>query len=152
MSDLIKRKEAINELCEMVKDCFDADAELIDAIKTTINELPSAEDVSREDYHNLLTALDDVDRALRQYQAKYENQSTDDNWLEKAFQEKLGKFKSSLAQARARRSTANPAFFTKRLALSFASFIFCGFHAIGRSLSISVTSILSIPIKLVMIC
>ena len=38
--DAISREEAIKEVCFMMKDCFDADEEQMDAIETTINELP----------------------------------------------------------------------------------------------------------------
>ncbi len=40
--NLINRKEAIREMCEMMVDCFNADEEVIDAIKTTVEEIPSA--------------------------------------------------------------------------------------------------------------
>lgn len=41
--DLISRKGAIGALCTMMADCFNADEEVIDAIKTTMNEISSAE-------------------------------------------------------------------------------------------------------------
>lgn len=41
-------------------------------IRNKISALPSADVVSREDYHNLLMASNDIDRALREYQAKEE--------------------------------------------------------------------------------
>ena len=45
--DFISRADAIEELCTMMVDCFDADEEVIDAIRTTMNEIPSAEAVQR---------------------------------------------------------------------------------------------------------
>ncbi len=94
MKELIIREDAI----EAVENCkgtdrfgrYDKQNIGIDWAVEALKALPSAEAVSREDYHNLLTALNDIDRALRQYQAKDENSSTDDNWMEKVFQEKLG--------------------------------------------------------------
>ena len=41
--DLISKADAIKKLCTMMVDCFDADEEVIDAIRTTINEIPSTE-------------------------------------------------------------------------------------------------------------
>lgn len=43
MSDLIDRQAAIDELVKMLLDCFQADEELVDAVATTIKELPSAQ-------------------------------------------------------------------------------------------------------------
>ena len=48
-----------------------------DFVRTIFKSLPSADAVSREDYHNLLTATEDIDRALREYQAKDEKPSAD---------------------------------------------------------------------------
>ena len=47
-ADLISRADAIEELCTMMVDCFDADEEVIDAIRTTMNEISSAEAVKYE--------------------------------------------------------------------------------------------------------
>ena len=49
---------------------------LADAFYMAIEAL-SADTVSREDYHNLLTASNDIDRALREYQAKEEHASAE---------------------------------------------------------------------------
>ena len=46
--DLISRADAIEELCAMMVDCFDADEEVIDAIRTTMNEISSAEPTAEE--------------------------------------------------------------------------------------------------------
>lgn len=74
MSDLIKREDAIEAIDKMICDnkwvC-----------ECAINSFPSAEAVSREDYHNLLMASNDIDRALRQYQAKDENPSAEAEWI-----------------------------------------------------------------------
>ena len=43
MSNLIDRQAAIDELVKMLGYCFQADEEVIDAVVTTINELPSAQ-------------------------------------------------------------------------------------------------------------
>jgi len=43
MEDMISRKKAINELCRMLRDCFGADDEELDAVTVTLNELPSAQ-------------------------------------------------------------------------------------------------------------
>ena len=68
-TDLISRADAIEEISKGVWNVH----ELVDRIKA----LPSADAVSREDYHNLLTATEDIDRALREYQAKDEKPSAD---------------------------------------------------------------------------
>lgn len=41
MSDLISRQVAIDELVKMLTDCFYADEEELDAVETTLKELPS---------------------------------------------------------------------------------------------------------------
>ena len=43
MDDLISRQAAIDELVKMLGYCFQADGEVIDAVVTTINDLPPAE-------------------------------------------------------------------------------------------------------------
>lgn len=43
MDDLISRQAAIDELIKMLSDCFYADEEVLDAVETTLKELPSAE-------------------------------------------------------------------------------------------------------------
>ena len=48
MSDTIDRQAAIDELVKMLGYCFQADEEVVDAVVTTINELPSAEGESFE--------------------------------------------------------------------------------------------------------
>lgn len=63
MSDNISRADAICEV--LVNDG-------IDNIVNRIKALPAADAVSREDYHNLLMASNDIDRALREYQEKEE--------------------------------------------------------------------------------
>lgn len=68
MSDLIRREDVIEVLMETI-----APTTLtLNTLVMRINSLPSAEAVSRKDYHNLLMALNDIDRALREYQAKEE--------------------------------------------------------------------------------
>lgn len=49
MSDLISRQAAIDALCKMLHDCFWADDEELDAVITTLNELPSAQPETCED-------------------------------------------------------------------------------------------------------
>ena len=44
-----------------------------DAVARELMALPSADAVSREVYHNLVTASNDIDRALREYQEAEEN-------------------------------------------------------------------------------
>lgn len=43
MDDTIYRQAAIDELIKMLGYCFQADEEVLDAVVTTINELPPAE-------------------------------------------------------------------------------------------------------------
>lgn len=43
MSDLISRQAAIDELVKMLGYCFQADEEVLDAVVTTVRELPSAQ-------------------------------------------------------------------------------------------------------------
>lgn len=43
MSDMINRQDAIDALIKMLSDCFYADEEVLDAVKTTLNELPPAQ-------------------------------------------------------------------------------------------------------------
>ena len=43
MEDTISRKKAIDELCNMLRVCFEADDEELDAVTVTLNELPSAQ-------------------------------------------------------------------------------------------------------------
>ena len=47
--DTISRKAAIDELVKMLSDCFYADEEVLDAVKTTLKELPPA---LREQHHD----------------------------------------------------------------------------------------------------
>lgn len=71
--DLISRANAIAAVCKDCQwDCCDPCSHI-----RTMTALPSAEAVSREDYHNLLTATEDIDRALREYQAREEQASAD---------------------------------------------------------------------------
>ena len=49
MADLIDRQAAIDELVKMLSDCFYADEEVLDAVKTTLKELPPA---LREQHHD----------------------------------------------------------------------------------------------------
>ena len=44
-------------------------------------DVGSAEAVSRADYHNLLMASNDIDRALREYQAKEEAEALKGEWF-----------------------------------------------------------------------
>lgn len=67
--DLINRTDAIREVEWALASCK--------SWKSALMTLPSADVVSREDYHNLLMASDDIDRALREYQAKDENPSAE---------------------------------------------------------------------------
>ena len=43
MDDLISRQAAVDELVKMLGYCFQADEEVIDAVVTTINELPPSQ-------------------------------------------------------------------------------------------------------------
>lgn len=77
-NDLISRADAIKAIAEHFS--FDdgcsniyKDIDYYKGIAEHIlKNVPSADAVSREDYHNLLMASNDIDRALRQYQAKEE--------------------------------------------------------------------------------
>ena len=52
MSDLISRQAAIDELVKMLGYCFQADEEVLDAVVTTVRELPSAQpDLGKYEYH-----------------------------------------------------------------------------------------------------
>lgn len=42
MGDYIKRDDTIEECCDMLKVCFDLEEEILDAIVTTIKEIPAA--------------------------------------------------------------------------------------------------------------
>lgn len=44
MDDLISRQAAIDALYKMLHDCFLADDEELDAVVTTLNDLPSAQE------------------------------------------------------------------------------------------------------------
>lgn len=82
MSDLISRADAIEAVAKLCVDGYKAKVDghfipLTDALINTLSALPTADTVSREDYHNLLTATEDIDRALREYQAKDEIPSAD---------------------------------------------------------------------------
>lgn len=76
MTDLIRRADAIEAVAKAkATDPFgryDKQNIGIDWALDALKALPSAEAVSREGYHNLLTASNDIDRALREYQAKEE--------------------------------------------------------------------------------
>lgn len=76
MSDLISRADAIAYIDRIINSGLGRNKSL-DYIHKYISLLPSADAVSREDYHNLLMASNDIDRALRQYQAKDENPSAE---------------------------------------------------------------------------
>lgn len=65
-NDLISRADAKREVYLLGKNLS------INDIWDCLDALPSADVVSREDYHNLLMASNDIDRALREYQAKEE--------------------------------------------------------------------------------
>ena len=76
--DLISRASALEEMAEAECGCSysvcvrdNCSCSYIARIKM----LPSADAVSREDYHNLLMASNDIDRALREYQEKEEQLS-----------------------------------------------------------------------------
>ena len=71
--DLVLRKQ----VKELVNDMFYHVSK--EGLLAEIKALPSAEAVSREDYHNLLMATNDIDRALREYQAKEENEANQNN-------------------------------------------------------------------------
>lgn len=62
-------------------------------VSKALSALPSAEVVSREDYHNLLMASNDIDRALREYQAKEEQLSVEaeGTWLTEYTEEEAEK-------------------------------------------------------------
>ena len=47
MSDLIRRQDAIKILTSMMRDCFPEAEEELDAVTTTIREIPSAEPTER---------------------------------------------------------------------------------------------------------
>lgn len=72
MDDLIRRTDAIAYIDRIVNSGLGKNKSL-DYIRKYISALPSAEAVSRETYHNLVTASNDIDRALREYQKKEEN-------------------------------------------------------------------------------
>ena len=68
MKDTIYRADAIEELCTMMVDCFDADEEVIDAIITTMNEISSVEptpeevwNVAQKVFYSTLTYREAVD-------------------------------------------------------------------------------------------
>lgn len=68
-ADLIRRADAIEAVRLETGEHGRLDrGDILDIIYA----LPSADAVSREDYHNLLMASNDIDRALREYQAKEE--------------------------------------------------------------------------------
>lgn len=78
--DLISRASALEEMAEAECGCSysicvrdNCSCSYIARIKM----LPSADAVSREDYHNLLMASNDIDRALREYQEKEEQLSAE---------------------------------------------------------------------------
>lgn len=72
------REEAISNLESLYNEIYNEDsdgytyAEAIDMAIEALKVNVVSRAVSREDYHNLLTALDDIDKALREYQAKEE--------------------------------------------------------------------------------
>lgn len=69
----MKKEEAI-KLIDTHTVCFynEIDSPTLQALHLAIEAL-SADTVSRETYHNLVTASNDIDRALREYQDKEEN-------------------------------------------------------------------------------
>jgi rubrerythrin len=74
MTDLISRADAIDAVrLESAKRGLLGRGDILDILSA----LPSAEAVSREAYHNLLMASDDIDRALREYQTKDETPSAE---------------------------------------------------------------------------
>jgi hypothetical protein len=88
MSDLISRADAIEAVDERWGDIKRTNKRVAKGheavyldMRATISALPSADAVSREDYHNLLTASNDIDRALKEYQAKEEQLSADAEWI-----------------------------------------------------------------------
>lgn len=77
------KEEAISNLESLYNEIYNKDsdrytyAEAIDMAIEALKANVVSHAVSREDYHNLLTALDDIDRALREYQAKEEQLSAE---------------------------------------------------------------------------
>ena len=49
MEDTISRKKAIDELCRMLRACFGADDEELDAVTVTLNNMPSAQPETHEE-------------------------------------------------------------------------------------------------------
>jgi len=62
MEDMISREKAINELCRMLRDCFGADDEELDAVTVTLNELPSAQPEKRTEERTETHACDLISR------------------------------------------------------------------------------------------
>lgn len=52
MSDLISRQDAIKILTSMMRDCFPEAEEELDAVVTTVREIPSAEPERTEKIHD----------------------------------------------------------------------------------------------------
>ena len=75
MTDLIRRADAIDATWK--EPAYTDAINVLTEVRERIKALPSAEAVSRKDYHNLLTASNDIDRALREYQAKEEQLSAE---------------------------------------------------------------------------
>lgn len=67
MSDLISRQAAIDELIKMLSDCFYADEEVLDAVKTTLNELSSAqsEPLTDKEQRIFLAAMSKEEKVCR---------------------------------------------------------------------------------------
>ena len=56
-TDIISRQEAIEEVCKVMKECFSADDEELDAIEVTINELLSVQSYEKVDLLEMAKAL-----------------------------------------------------------------------------------------------
>lgn len=84
MTDLISRADAIDALSRSSVYAWSTEQDLVAhswAIRI-LQSLPSADAVSREVYHNLLMASNDIDRALREYQAKEETDVAQGEWVD----------------------------------------------------------------------
>lgn len=59
MRDLISRQAAIDEVCKMMRECFGADEEKLDAIEVTLHELPAVQpERKRGEWIKILNAFD----------------------------------------------------------------------------------------------
>lgn len=70
-NEIVYKKDAIEVVCDNCPISFKDKCEWKNnghcSMKVALETLPSADAVSREDYHNLLMAANDIDRALRKY-------------------------------------------------------------------------------------